>query len=81
MQKKRNPNDFIPSPAIKYPWLSPNVREDVQRPFNLRLSEPQRMKLKFIAENTPPSMQQFCLDVLDKAIEEKIYELTSGRFR
>lgn len=58
-----------------YPWEQPGVREDVPKVYNLRLSEPYLLKLKFIAENTPDSMQKFCLDVLEDAIDAKIKEL------
>jgi hypothetical protein len=59
-----------------YPWEQPGIREDVTKVYNLRLSEPYLLKLKFIAENTPDSMQKFCLDVLEDAIDTKIKELT-----
>lgn len=44
--------------------------------FNLRLPEPDLLKLKYIAEHTPESMQQFCQRVLLPAIATKIQELT-----
>ncbi len=59
-----------------YPWQEPGIREDVTKIYNLRLSEPYLLKLKFIAENTPDSMQKFCLNVLQDAIDAKIEELT-----
>jgi len=59
-----------------YPWEEPGIREDVTKVYNLRLSEPYLLKLKFIAENTPDSMQKFCLNVLQDAIDAKIGELT-----
>jgi hypothetical protein len=33
------------------------------------------MKLKYIAENTPDSMQTFCLSQLLPAIDKKVHEL------
>ena len=67
----------IPEPAPEpYPWEAPGVREDVAKVFNLRLPEPDLLKLKYIAEHTPDSMQQFCQRVLRPAIEAKIEELT-----
>ena len=70
-----------PPPAPKtaptpYPWAAPGVREDVAKVFNLRLPEPALLKLKYIADHTPDSMQQFCQKVLLPAIEAKIAELT-----
>ncbi|HCB12751.1 MAG TPA: hypothetical protein DEP36_04165 [Gammaproteobacteria bacterium] len=61
-----------------YPWKVPGVREDVAKVFNLRLPEPDLLKLKYIAEHTPDSMQQFCQRVLRPAIEAKIQELTGN---
>lgn len=52
-----------------YPWAAPGVRDDVAKVFNLRLPEPYLLKLKYIAEHTPDSMQQFCLNALLPAIE------------
>ena len=62
----------------RYPWEAPEVRQDVNKVFNLRLPEPYLLKLKYIAEHTPDSMQQFCLDVLLPAIDAKIEELTEA---
>jgi len=44
--------------------------------FNLRLPEPYLLKLKYIAEHTPKSMQSFCLDALLPVIDTKIKALT-----
>jgi hypothetical protein len=56
----------------------PKVREDVLKLYNLRLPEPYLLKLKYIAEHTPDSMQKFCLDALLPAIDAKIEQLTKG---
>jgi hypothetical protein len=60
---------------VTLPWEYLGVREDVTKVYNLRLSEPYLLKLKYIAEHTPDSMQKFCLNVLQNAIDEKIKEL------
>lgn len=62
------------SPAV-YPWQEPHIRADVTKVYNLRLSEAYMLKLKYIAEHTPDSMQRFCLNVLEKAIDDKIDEI------
>ena len=62
--------------AASYPWNDQGVRNDMIKVYNLRLSEPYLLKLKFISENTPDSMQKFCLNVLQDAIDKKIKELT-----
>lgn len=67
------PPEAAPTP---YPWAAPGVREDVAKVFNLRLPEPALLKLKYIADHTPDSMQQFCQKVLLPAIAAKIAELT-----
>ena len=59
-----------------YSWEEQGVREDVTRVYNLRLPEPYLLKLKYISEHTPDSMQKFCLNVLQNAIDAKIEELT-----
>lgn len=64
--------------ASKLPWQEPAVRDDVLRTYNLRVPEPYLLKLRYIAEHTPQSMQQFCMGVLLPAIDKKIAELTSS---
>jgi len=59
-----------------YPWEDSGIREDVTKVYNLRLSEPYLLKLKYIAEHTPDSMQKFCINVIEKEIDKKIKELT-----
>jgi hypothetical protein len=61
-------------PAV-YPWQQPHIRADVTKVYNLRLSEAYLLKLKYIAEHTPDSMQKFCLNVLEKAIDDKINKI------
>ena len=48
------------------------LRDDVLKVYNLRLPEPYLLKLKYIAEHTPGSMHQFCIDTLLPAIDKKI---------
>lgn len=59
-----------------YPWEEAGVRDDVTKVYNLRLPEAYLLKLKYIAEHTPDSMQKFCLNVLQDAIDKKIDQLT-----
>jgi hypothetical protein len=60
----------------RYPWQAPAVRADMTKVYNLRLPEPALLKLRYIAEHTPDSMQKFCLDLLLPAIDAKIDEIT-----
>ncbi len=59
-----------------YPWDEPHVREDVMKSLPLRLSEPLYLKLKYIAEHTPYSMNSFILERIAEDIEEEIAKLT-----
>ena len=59
----------------RHPWEEPKLRDDVLKVYNLRLPEPYLLKLKYIAEHTPGSMHQFCIDALLPAIDKKITEL------
>lgn len=78
------PNRDAPEPVAPeregraHPWNAPNVRADVAKVYNLRLPEPYLLKLKYIAERSPDSMQQFCLSVLLPAIDAKIAELNGS---
>jgi len=75
-EEKTTPKKEVIKRKSTYPWESENVREDVKKPYNLRLSEPYLLKLKFISEHTPGSMQKFCMSVIEKEIDNKIKELT-----
>ena len=59
-----------------YPWEEPHVREDVKKTLPLRIDEPLYLKLKFIAERTPYSMNSFILDRVIDEIEEEVARLT-----
>ena len=72
-------SQIISYDTISYSWEDATVREDVLKVYNLRLPEPYLLKLKYIAENTPDSMQQFCLRALLPAIDAKIEDLTGKR--
>jgi hypothetical protein len=63
-------------PETIFPWQEPGIREDVLKIYNLRLPEPYLLKLKYIAEHTPNSMQKFCLNVIQEAIDAEIENLT-----
>jgi hypothetical protein len=69
------PSQFITEEPESYSWQGPRVRDDVQKVYNLRLPEPYLLKLKYIAEHTPRSMQRFCLDALLPAIDAEIEAL------
>ncbi|TKB06459.1 hypothetical protein [Desulforhopalus sp. IMCC35007] len=58
-----------------YPWEDPRIREDVKKNLPLRLPEPLYMKLKYIADHTPYSMNSFILEKLTEEIEEEIQSL------
>jgi len=55
-----------------YPWEEPRVREDVKKNLPIRLPEPLYMKLKYIADHTPYSMNSFILEKLTEEIEEEL---------
>ncbi len=64
-----------PKRKITYPWEDERVRGDINKVYNLRLSEPYLLKLRYISENTPQSMQKFCINVIEREIDKKIKEL------
>jgi hypothetical protein len=70
-------NTILPGSG-PFPWNAPGIRDDVFKVYNLRLPEAYLLKLKYIAEHTPHSMQRFCLESLLPAIDAKIEELTKG---
>ncbi len=76
LKKKTAPKKSVPKRKSNYSWEDAGVRDDVTKVYNLRLSEPYLLKLKYIAEHTPDSMQKFCLATIEKEIDKKIKELT-----
>jgi hypothetical protein len=63
-----------PPPAAPSPWEA--GRPDVIKTYTLRLPEPYHLKLRYIAEHTPYSMQRFLQDVIYAAIDQQIAALT-----
>jgi hypothetical protein len=77
---EKRPEEILSSTkASPFPWNQPGVRDDVLKVYNLRLPEPYLLKLKYIAERTPDSMHQFCMNVLLPAIDAKIEDLTESK--
>lgn len=63
-------------PKGGYPWEAPGLRPDVFKVFNLRLSEPTKAKLQWLAENSPQSMHQIAVEAVETEIERRIREYT-----
>lgn len=63
------------NPSQIYPWQDDAVRKDVTRLFNLRLTEPDWLKLKYISDQTQTSMHAICLDVLIPAIHRRLKKI------
>ena len=75
--KKDAAEKFIKGEAnSNYPWADADDR--VIKAFNLRLTESSHLKLKFIAEHTPHSIHSFIMQVVEKAIDQKIDELINN---
>ncbi len=67
--------------GMSYPWQALGVREDVKKVFNLRLSEPYFLKLKYLSEQTRVKMQEICLEVLLPAIDAEVEKLMADYHR
>ncbi len=60
----------------KLPWTG--LREDKRTElYNIRLTEVEMAKLRFIAENTPNSMQAFLMKIILPAIDHAIDDVLS----
>jgi hypothetical protein len=57
------------------PWERPGVRDDVTKPFNLRLPEPLKLKLDHIRGRTRVSVHEFIMAALVPAVEAEIERL------
>lgn len=63
--------------SVGYPWEDPALRRDVLKTFNIRLSEPVKAKLQWLAENTPRSMHQIVIEAVESDIDRQIREHTA----
>lgn len=64
-------------PVLEGPWDTLDNTKRVNA-FNLRLTARELTLLKHIASVTPPSMHEFCLMAVQKALEEYESKLTSN---
>ena len=64
------PNEKTPASTMELTWEDPGVRADVIKNVNLRPPKAHRLKLNFIAKNTPDSAQKFIRKVLLPTIDQ-----------
>ena len=58
------------------PWEMPEVNKRVIKAFNLRLPEPEFLKLKYVIEKTKAkSLHSFCVEVVKKEVEKQLKKL------
>ncbi len=68
---KEEENEF------SFPWQEPGVSERVLKSFNLRLSEPDFLKLKFVASRSPDkSMHAFCARVVMEEVKRQLKDIS-----
>ena len=60
---------------ISYPWDKPQVREDVIKSVNLRLTEPVLLKLQYLSEKTRKSQQALIREALIPYLDALLDEL------
>lgn len=76
------PDDSRETPTVatqeqpqSWPWLGLDNKKRAAA-FSLRLTPMELAQLKFISENTPDSMHEFCLKAVLASMAEKLTELT-----
>lgn len=75
--KSESPKKLV-STYISYPWEGKSER--VMKGINLRLTEIQHEKLKFIyKQSTEKSLQKLIMSVLEPFIDKRVEELTEER--
>ena len=71
-----NPKD---EPVVETkPWEAADVRADMKKMFNLRLSEPLFIKLKWLSEQGEGSMHKIALEAIEKSVNTRIMQLSPG---
>lgn len=60
-----------------FPWQKLGVSERVLKSFNLRLSEPDFLKLKFVASRSPDkSMHAFCARMVMEEVKKQLKDVS-----
>ena len=72
-----NSEPQLTEPEEGYPWE--NANEKVMKGVNLRLTEVQWAKLRYIVDNTPFSIQKFIMSLLEPAMEEYIKKIINSK--
>jgi len=84
--KPKDPSSFIVEHDKKMqalreeellPWEKSSVRPDIKRIVNLHVSEPMYLKLKFIADNTAYSMQEFIRECIENRLNDTVNQILS----
>lgn len=60
----------------QYPWEAPDVRPKLTRMIPLYISEPYKLKIKFIAEQMEASQQEILRQAVYPAVDQWIEKLT-----
>jgi hypothetical protein len=60
------------SEVEEFPWDASNVRDDVTKLFNVRLPEPDYLKLKWLSEQGRDSMHAIALKAIQEEIERRL---------
>ena len=81
-QSKEKENQFLSEEnkfsKQKFPWEDDHTRDDLQKVFNLRLTERYFKKLDYISEMTKVSKQKIIQEILLPKIDEQIKKLISS---
>lgn len=59
-------------PEEIYPWEAKSVRCDVKKQIPLRISEPLFLKLTYISDCTPLSVNALCVEMIERALESGV---------
>lgn len=56
----------------EYPWEKDGVRSDVIKVFNVRLNEPDFLKLKYLSEQKRESINFICVSLIQKFLDKEL---------
>ena len=59
---------------IQFPWEAPGVTPEIIKPFSLRIPQPDKLKVKYIVENSLEyrSIQDFFMKAILKQVEKDL---------
>lgn len=74
-EKRTTNKDKVSIEEVCYPWVTTDVRPDVQKVFTVKLIEEYILKIKYISEVTNKSQQKIVREIISAGVDETLKSL------